>query len=47
MKIKVIDKENTIVFSLDDKYENLHYDAKVKIFESFMGKECKIVVDER
>ena len=47
MKIKVVDKENTTVFSLDDKYENLGYDAKINIFTSFLNKECKIVVDER
>ncbi len=47
MKIKVVDKEGTVIFSCNDKYHNLGYDAKTKIFESFMNKECKIVVDER
>lgn len=47
MKIRVVDKEGTVIFSLNDNYSNLSYDAKIKVFESFMGKECKIVVDER
>ncbi len=47
MKIRVVDKEGTVIFSLNDKYGNLHYDARLKIFESFMDKDCKVTVDER
>ena len=47
IKIKVVDREGTIIFSCNDKYNNMGYDARVKIFESFMNKECKITVDER
>lgn len=47
MKIRVVDKEGTLIFSLSDKYANLHYDATIKIFESFVNKECRIVIDER
>jgi hypothetical protein len=47
MKIRVSDREDTTIFSLDDRYGNLHETALHAIFESFTGKECKIEVDER
>lgn len=46
-KVTVTDREGTIIFSLEDKYDNLYETALQQVFESFQSKDCKIEVDER
>ena len=46
-KVTVTDREGTIIFSLEDKYDNLYETALVQVVESFQSKDCKIEVDER